>query len=124
MKWIEIEWNSERKKVPVQRLKGVLWFHVEGETHSVHLNSDRNKSSGSQAQATGELRSPMPGKILKIFKSKGDSVLAGQPILAMEAMKMEYTLEADQDGVLEILNVQVGDQVSLGQLLAQIKGAS
>lgn len=125
MKWVELEWNSEKVKVPVQKIKGRLWFHLDGETHSVELQSGRRKSSGGggvSSGAPGEIKAPMPGKILKVFVNAGDQVAVGQALIAMEAMKMEYTLEADQAGKVESLNASIGDQVALGELLVKIKG--
>lgn len=124
MKWVELEWNSQKIKVPVQKINGKLWFHLDGETHSVELSSGRRKASGgsSGAAASGEIKAPMPGKILKVFVNAGDQVAVGQALIAMEAMKMEYTLEADQEGQVTSLKVSVGDQVALGELLVKIEG--
>lgn len=121
MKWIEVEWNQQNIRVPAQKIKGKLWFHLDGETHSVDMVSDRKKGAKAGAAGTGEIKAPMPGKILKVFVGAGDKVEQGQPVVAMEAMKMEYTLEADISGKVESLTVKVGDQVALGDLLAQLK---
>ncbi len=122
MKWLKLDWNSETIKVPVQKIKGKLWFHLEGETHSIDVDSGRRKGGQNQAAASGEIKAPMPGKILKVFIENDEKVKAGQSLIAMEAMKMEYTLEADMAGVATGLKVKVGDQVSLGDLLIKIKG--
>jgi biotin carboxyl carrier protein len=123
MKWLTVDWHSEKVKVPVQKIKGKLWFHVDGETHSLEIPSGRKKDSQGGGHKNGEITAPMPGKILKVFASAGQKVTQGQPLIAMEAMKMEYTLEADIDGTLKELNVQVGDQVALGQHLAKVEEA-
>src|SRR3989344_3850942 len=64
---------------------------------------------------------PMPGKITKIFIDSGSQVQKSQALLVMEAMKMEYTLKSDLNTVVEKVNVQVGDQVTLGSLLIELK---
>jgi biotin carboxyl carrier protein len=51
----------------------------------------------------------------------GDSVTAGQPIVWMEAMKMEHAVTAPKDGVIVELDVQVGQQVELGVVLARVE---
>ena len=51
----------------------------------------------------------------------GDAVHRGQPILVLEAMKMEHTIVAPGDGTLETLGVEVGQQVNDGQTLFAIK---
>lgn len=124
MKWIEMEWNAKKIKVPVQRLSGKLWFHLDGETHAVEIQTGRKKGAASTAVANGEIKAPMPGKILKVFVKAGEKVKQGQALLAMEAMKMEYTLEADQDGLVTTLNANVGAQVALGELLVKIEDKS
>ncbi|MEZ0354852.1 biotin carboxylase N-terminal domain-containing protein [Mycobacterium sp. SA01] len=66
-----------------------------------------------------ELVSPMPGSVVAVGVSNGDEVTAGTVVVAVEAMKMEHSLTAPVDGVVE-LHVAVGDQVKVGQLLAKV----
>ncbi len=65
------------------------------------------------------VKSPMPGNILKILLSDGATVTKGQPILVLEAMKMENDIVADRDGVLTYA-VKAGDTVETGAVLATI----
>ena len=65
-----------------------------------------------------EVTSPMPGKILAVKKNPGDAVKAGDPILVLEAMKMENDIVAPQDGTVASINVSVGDAVESGATLA------
>ena len=55
--------------------------------------------------------SPMPGKILKIFVSKGEKVNKGQVLLVMEAMKMEHSIIANNDGIIKNVCFKDGDYV-------------
>ncbi|MCW2687104.1 MAG: acetyl/propionyl-CoA carboxylase, alpha subunit [Mycobacterium sp.] len=66
-----------------------------------------------------ELTSPMPGSVVAVGVGDGAQVSAGTVVVAVEAMKMEHSLSAPVDGVVELL-VAVGDQVKVGQLLARI----
>ena len=70
--------------------------------------------------AAGSLLAPMPGSVIRISAAQGDTVTAGQPILWLEAMKMEHTVTAPADGVLTELNVQQGQQVEVGAVLAVV----
>ncbi|OZC97556.1 acetyl/propionyl-CoA carboxylase subunit alpha [Rhodococcus sp. 06-235-1A] len=70
--------------------------------------------------AAGSLLAPMPGSVIRIAAVQGDTVTAGQPILWLEAMKMEHTVTAPADGVLTELNVKQGQQVEVGQVLAVV----
>jgi propionyl-CoA carboxylase alpha chain len=74
--------------------------------------------------ATGSLLAPMPGSVIRLGAEVGSSVTAGQPILWLEAMKMEHTIAAPADGVLSAVNVEVGQQVDVGAVLAVVDPAT
>jgi propionyl-CoA carboxylase alpha chain len=78
----------------------------------------------ARQDAPGSLLAPMPGKVIRVDATQGDEVAAGQPLLVLEAMKMEHEIVAPSAGVLTSLPVSVGDQVDAGTLLAAIEGAS
>ncbi|HKE02922.1 MAG TPA: acetyl-CoA carboxylase biotin carboxylase subunit [Blastocatellia bacterium] len=71
----------------------------------------------------GSANSPMPGKVLKILVGVGQKVSAGDPLIILEAMKMEHTMRAVVDGVVESILVGDGEVVGPGQLLVQITSA-
>ena len=71
--------------------------------------------------ADGEqVNSPMPGNILAVNVSVGDTVKAGQVLMILEAMKMENEIMAGVDGKIVSLNVQKGSTVETGELLCVI----
>ncbi|MCF6390455.1 biotin/lipoyl-binding protein [Mycobacterium sp. MBM] len=74
------------------------------------------------AVAHGSLLAPMPGSVVRVGAAAGDTVTSGQPLIWLEAMKMEHTIAAPGDGVLAELNVQPGQQVEVGTVLARIEG--
>jgi pyruvate carboxylase subunit A/propionyl-CoA carboxylase alpha chain len=76
------------------------------------------------ALAHGSLLAPMPGSVLRIGAAVGDTVTSGQPLIWMEAMKMEHTVVAPGDGVLVELNVEPGQQVEVGAVLARVEDQS
>jgi biotin carboxyl carrier protein len=70
---------------------------------------------------TGQgVRAPVPGKIAKILVKVGDTVNVGDPVVTLEAMKMENELCAATAGTVKAVPVQVGDSVEGGQLLVAI----
>ncbi len=72
----------------------------------------------------GSLRAPMPGKIVATPAKAGDTVTKGQPVIVLEAMKMEHALVAPFDGVVGTINAAIGDQVGADTVLAAIEGKS
>ena len=73
------------------------------------------------AVAHGSLLAPMPGSVVRVGAAVGDTVTAGQPLIWLEAMKMEHTIAAPEDGVLAELNVTAGQQVDVGAVLARVE---
>jgi acetyl-CoA/propionyl-CoA carboxylase biotin carboxyl carrier protein len=83
---------------------------------------ERAARAASRATAgdTADLLAPMPGQVLLVHASPGGRVEAGQPVITLEAMKMEHAVTAPMDGVLADIEVRVGDQVASGQRLASV----
>ncbi|HEX2786213.1 MAG TPA: biotin carboxylase N-terminal domain-containing protein [Ilumatobacteraceae bacterium] len=72
------------------------------------------------AGRAGSTTAPMPGSILRIAVEVGDTVVAGQPLLAMEAMKMEHQIVSPAAGTVAEVFVEAGQQVDSGQPLVRI----
>jgi 3-methylcrotonyl-CoA carboxylase alpha subunit len=73
------------------------------------------------AAAEGAVRSPLPGKIIDLRVKAGDTVSRGQPLLVLEAMKMEHTLTAPADGTVKSVRYAVGEQVPEGAELVEFE---
>jgi biotin carboxyl carrier protein len=81
-----------------------------------------SKSSGtSQGGASGTVRSPMPGRVVKVLVAPGASVERGAGVVVVEAMKMENELSAPISGVVERVLVSAGDRVERGAALVEIR---
>ena len=76
------------------------------------------KAAASGNAGSIEVTAPMPGKILSVKASVGQSVKKGEVILLLEAMKMENEVVAPQDGTVASINVNAGDMVESGDVLA------
>ncbi|NEA25041.1 acetyl-CoA carboxylase biotin carboxyl carrier protein subunit, partial [Actinomadura bangladeshensis] len=88
---------------------------------SEHVRAEGGAASA--AAGDGVLRSPMPGTVLAVKAAEGDLVEAGQPLVVVEAMKMEHTVTAPLAGVVAQLPVRAGAQVALDAVLAVIEEA-
>ncbi|HLQ11824.1 MAG TPA: acetyl/propionyl/methylcrotonyl-CoA carboxylase subunit alpha [Steroidobacteraceae bacterium] len=74
---------------------------------------------GEESVAEGHIRAIMPGRVVALLVQPGTRVARGEPLLILEAMKMEHTLGAPADGICEAFNVAVGEQVAEGTELVQ-----
>jgi propionyl-CoA carboxylase alpha chain/3-methylcrotonyl-CoA carboxylase alpha subunit len=93
---------------------------VDGEARRVTPHRAAVGGAGG-AVSDGSLRAPMPGKIVAAPVKAGDKVVKGQPVVVLEAMKMEHALTAPFDGVVESAPAAVGEQVTEGAVLAVVK---
>jgi 3-methylcrotonyl-CoA carboxylase alpha subunit len=99
-------------------------FHVfTGGRHFTLAYRDPMAHAGEVEAAGGRLTAPMPGKVVAILSKAGQAVKKGEPLVIMEAMKMEHTIGAPSDGVVEELLYGVGDQVADGAPLLAFKAA-
>ncbi len=99
-------------------------FHVfTGGRHFVLAYNDPMAHAGETEAAGGRLTAPMPGKVVAVLAAKGQEVKKGEALVIMEAMKMEHTIGAPADGVVEEILYQVGDQVADGAPLLAFKPA-
>lgn len=99
-----------------------IWLAGDGRTVMLEEVREAPVRPEDELGGDAELLSPMPGVVVAIGVSDGDTVSAGAVVVAVEAMKMEHSLSAPVDGVVE-LHVAVGDQVKVGQLLAKVTAA-
>jgi 3-methylcrotonyl-CoA carboxylase alpha subunit len=93
-------------------------FTAKGATQI--LSIDLLAHAGEAQAEGGRLTAPMPGKVVSFAVKAGDKVSKGQPLAVMEAMKMEHTIAAPADGVVQELLYAPGDQVSEGAELLKI----
>ena len=97
------------------RGNGGVWISLDGESRFV---PDAQDAAGSRpAAAATDPVSPMPGRLAKVFVKAGEAVKAGQPLAAVEAMKMEYLIKASSDGKIGRVLCNAGDTVAQGQRL-------
>jgi acetyl/propionyl-CoA carboxylase alpha subunit len=96
-------------------------IHVDSARAPVHLVALPRYPEPGSAVEQGSLVAPMPGNVIRLGAAIGDTVTAGQPLIWLEAMKMEHTITAPTDGVLTQLDVTTGQQVDVGAVLARVE---
>ena len=102
-----------------------LMLRYEGESYEV-ADTTRAASTRQDGGGAGDayVRASMNGRVVATFAEVGDAVEPGQPILALEAMKMEHLHVAAIAGAVKALHAAKGDQVSVGKVLAEIEPAT
>jgi propionyl-CoA carboxylase alpha chain len=95
---------------------------VEGDGWAVALRTLPRFPDAALLVAEGSLVAPMPGTVAAVHVAEGDTVTAGQPLLVLEAMKMQHPVVAPAAGVVRSLDVVQGAQVDAGTVLAVIEG--
>jgi pyruvate carboxylase subunit B len=98
---------------------------VEGKVYRVEIQSeDSSESQTATASPAGEVtevKAQMPGTVYKQLVHAEDRVRKGEPILILEAMKMEIDVAAPSEGTIEKVHVAVGQQVATGQVLVTLR---
>ena len=100
-----------------------------GAQRFVHFNGMdfvlEKETSGRQARRSaaqgGSLEAPMPGVVVRVMVAAGDEVLAGQALVAIEAMKMEHVLRAPRAGRVKGVTARTGEMVSPGVPLVELE---
>ncbi len=116
---IELQFAGQRTRAAVYAQGEV--DHVFTPLGATQITSiDLLAHSGESAAEGGRLTAPMPGKVVSFAVKSGDAVTKGQPLAVMEAMKMEHTIAAPADGVVQELLYAPGDQVTEGAELLKL----
>lgn len=101
------------------RTPDVIEIDFEGDRLAVERHRKRTRSTDSQG-GEGVLVAPINGLIIRLNIEQGQVVTRGQPLMVIEAMKMEMVLSAPADGVINLLDIREGQQVSARQQLLAV----
>lgn len=117
---LKIKHQGKDRHVWVEKVNQKFWFHLDGETHVIDPVKSQNRRNKGPGSSSDQVLAPMPGKITKMMVQLNESVSKGQVVLVMEAMKMEYTLKAEIDGVVSEISCELNEQIPVGKKLVQL----
>jgi len=112
----ELRIDGRTVLVPFLVKGGDVWFALDGEIWKVEAGEKRARAR----HRDHSMSAPMPGIVLKILVSVGQSVTKGTPLLILEAMKMEHQIVAPRDGTVAAINCTEGELVQPGLDLVEI----
>jgi biotin carboxyl carrier protein len=95
-------------------------YHIEVKDR-YDLLLEKMGMNGSASGKVNHVKAPMPGLIVQVNVAAGDKVKPGDPLLVLEAMKMENMIKASGDGEVKNINVKKGDSVEKGQVLIEFQ---
>jgi biotin carboxyl carrier protein len=116
---IVIEWDGVRVSAFAARMGESIAVSVGPQTF-IFKQQEAGRRGARHSLATPLLTAPMPGKVLKVMVREGEEVQTGQPLITMEAMKMETTLAAEGPARVKAIPVAPGQMVDAGAVLMEL----
>jgi biotin carboxyl carrier protein len=117
--WTVEEMTLGNRRALVARRADRVLVSIDGRVHAFGVGDDERRAAGGGA-GSGSVTAPMPGKVVRVIVVVGDTVEPGQPLVVLEAMKMETTLAAEVAGTVKAVHVEAGGMVDGGALLVEI----
>lgn len=114
---LRVRINGKSRSALAVRHGDKVLVSYEGQVYEIEPVRGGAKIAGG----SGEHRAPMPGQIVQVLVTEGDSVSQGQKLMVLEAMKMQQPIIAAIDGTVSTVGASEGDQVNDGQLLVELK---
>ncbi|HET9796149.1 MAG TPA: biotin/lipoyl-containing protein [Thermoanaerobaculia bacterium] len=117
----EVSYGGRRTPVRTARAGETIFVWCGGDVWEFTAAPAPGRA-GRSARDDAGLRAPMPGRIVRLLVSEGETVTRGTTLLVLEAMKMEHEIKAPHDGTVARLPYLVGDQVDAGAPLVEFAG--
>ena len=106
------------ERAVVVREGDTVFVHLHGRVHRLRVVTHRDDARpGPEDAGDGFAASPMTGVVMKVLVGPGDAVSSGDALFMVEAMKMEYVVEAPRDVVIDAVQASPGDTVDIGQVV-------
>lgn len=111
--------NGLLRSFAICRVGALVHVWVDGEAFVFELSTQAPRAAEKE-KGESEVRARMPGRVLQLFVSAGERVEAGQRLLVIESMKIQFVVQASQAGRVQRIAVSLGDQVQAGDFLLEV----
>jgi biotin carboxyl carrier protein len=121
--------NHQAVNATVEAIPGnskALLVKIDGEVFTVSINDELDQMLDKMGfgkvvqKIVKEIKAPMPGLVLEVAVTEGQSIKQGDKLIILEAMKMENSLQAGADAIIKKINVSKGQPVVKGQVLIEL----
>ena len=103
--------------------RSVVW--INGRSIEIELIDPKklrgSSTSGAETAGVADIKTAMPGKVVRLIAAVGDTVEKGDGVIVVEAMKMQNEIKAPKNGTITSIRVSEGDTVNAGQILLSIE---
>lgn len=110
---LNVSINGRKTKATFVREGQRIAIFISGKKYALELINQMETTEIDFEEVSG-IQSPLPGKVVKVIVADGNTVKKGQPLMVVEAMKMEHTIFAPKDGIVDRVVFSEGDQVEEG----------
>lgn len=117
---IHLRLNGVQHEIAIAQ-QGKQYFLHSAQTGNMQWTEKDRFPQQTSEKTKGGYEAPMPSQVIKVLVEAGQAVQAGEGLMVISSMKMENTIEADQDGVVEEIYAQEGQNVEAGFLLLKIR---
>ena len=114
---VSVDINGNLEFAHVAKVRDKWWIHYNGDIFTI---SELERGAKSSDKAEGGLSAPMPGTVLDVMVREGQRVREGQPLMTIEAMKMDHRILAQKAVEVISINFNQGERVDMGSVLVEL----
>ena len=115
-----LQTGDSNYRVRVARQQDRIWVWLNGSVFDFRVPGTDDHEAAHSAESGNEVRAPMPGTLVKVFVSPGDTVEERQVVAIVEAMKMEHQLRSPRAGIVETTSGSIGTTVDTGTVIVAL----